>query len=70
MASTGTSDCVYNLISILDHSLKGTQVYDQYVKDAEAEGNQELASFFRDVQEEDRKRSDRAKKLLAHHLTH
>ena len=70
MATTGTSDCVYNLISILDHSLKGAQVYDQYVKDAEEEGNQELASFFREVQEEDRQRSERAKKLLAQHLSH
>ena len=68
--ATGTSDCTYNLVSVLDHSLKGAQVYDQYVKDAEQEGNQELASFFREVQEEDRKHSDRAKKLLADHLTH
>jgi hypothetical protein len=70
MASTGASDCIYDLVSILDHSLKGAQVYDQYVKDAEEEGSQELASFFRDVQEEDRQRSERAKKLLAQHLSH
>lgn len=39
-------------------------------KIAEQEGSQELASFFREVQVEDRKRSDRAKTLLAEHLTH
>lgn len=70
MADTGTSNCLYNLISVLDNSLKGAQLYDQYVKDAEEEGSQELASFFRDVKEEDRQRSERAKKLLADHLTH
>ena len=47
---------------LLEHS--------RYVKDAEEEGNQELASFFRDVPEEDRQRSERAKKLLAQHLAH
>ena len=70
MASTGTSDCIYNLVSILDNSLKGAQLYDKYVQDAEGEGNQELASFFRDVKEEDRQRSERAKKLLGQHLSH
>ena len=49
MASTGASDCIYNLVSILDHSLKGAQVYNQYVQDTEEEGNQELASLFREV---------------------
>jgi rubrerythrin len=68
--ATGTDNCTYNLVSVLDHSLKGAQVYEQYIKDAEQEGDQELASFFREVQEEDRKRSERAKKLLADHLTH
>lgn len=68
--ATGTDNCTYNLVSVLDNALKGAQLYDQYIKDAEQEGDQELASFFREVQEEDRRRSDRAKKLLAGHLTH
>lgn len=67
--ATGTDNCTYNLVSVLDNALKGAQLYDQYVQDAEQEGNQELVSFFREVQEQDRKRSDRAKKLLADYLT-
>ena len=70
MADTGTSNCVYNLISILDNSLKGAQLYDQYIQDAEREGSQDLAEFFRDVREKDKERSERAKKLLADHLSH
>lgn len=70
MANTDTSDCIYNLISVLDHSLKGAQVYDQYIRDAEQEGSQELATFFKEVKESDKKRSDQAKKLLAEHLAH
>ena len=68
--TTGTPDCVYNLVSVLDHSLKGAQVYDQYIQDAEREGHQELVQFFKDVQQQDRERSDRAKQLLTHHLAH
>lgn len=68
--ATGTDNCMYNLVSVLDNALKGAQLYDQYIQDAEQEGDQELVSFFREVQEQDRKRSDRAKKLLAGHLTH
>lgn len=69
-AATGTPDCVYNLVSVLDHSLKGGQVYDQYIRDAEKEGHQQLAEFFREIQNQDRERSDRAKKLLGEHLGH
>jgi rubrerythrin len=41
----------------------------QYLKDAEQAGDQELASFFRDIQEEDRQRAERAKMLLRQRLS-
>ncbi len=69
MAETGTKDKHYNLTSVLYHALQGGENYDQYISDAEAEGDDELTQFFRDVQEEERNRAQRAKGLLATRLT-
>lgn len=65
---TGTQDEHYNLVSVLYHALQGGEVYDQYIADAEQHGDQELAQYFRDVQEEERQRAERAKKLLGARL--
>ncbi len=61
---TGTRDVTYNLVSVIYHALQGAEVYDQYIRDAEQQGNQDLAQFFRDTKEEDARRADRAKQLL------
>ena len=63
-SKTGTSNENYNLVSIMYHSLKGAQTYDTYIKDAEQSGDHDLAQFFREVQQEDKRRSERAKQLL------
>jgi rubrerythrin len=65
---TGTQDEHYNLVSVLYHALQGGEVYDQYIADAESHDDQELAQYFRDVQEEERQRAERAKKLLGTRL--
>lgn len=62
---TGTPDEHYNLVSVLYHSLKGAQIYAQYSEDAEEAGDSELASFLREVQDEEQSRAERAKRLLA-----
>lgn len=62
--STGVSDRVYNLVSVLYDAAAGGQVYAEYIEDAEKEGDQELAAFFREVQQEDARRAQRAKSLL------
>jgi rubrerythrin len=66
---TGTQDVHYNLISVLYHTLQGAETSVQYVSDAEESGDEELARFFRDVQEEDRRRAERAKTLLGQRLS-
>ena len=63
-SKTGTSNEYYNLVSIMYHALKGAQTYDTYVKDAEQNGDHDLAQFFREVQQEDQRRSMRAGQLL------
>ena len=69
MAETGTKDKNYNLTSVLYHALQGGENYDQYISDAEAEGDDDLVQFFKDVQSEEKDRADRAKKLLAERLS-
>ena len=67
MASgTGTSNPTYNLVSVLYHALQGAELYAQYASDVG--GDQELASFFREVQQQEQQRADRAKQLLATRL--
>jgi len=63
--ATGTPNAIYNLSSVLFHALKGGASYDQYIEDAEREGNHELADFFRRVRDEDSMRADEARLLLA-----
>jgi len=64
--STGTRDTIYNLISVLYHALQGAETYEQYARNAG--GDQDLANFFREVQQQEQQRADRAKQLLAQRL--
>ena len=66
---THTPNPQYDLASVLYHALKGAQICDTYVKDAEQGGDQELAQFFRQVQQEDVSRADKAKQMLARRVT-
>lgn len=62
--SNRLSNRVYNLVSVLYHAAEGGQVYAGYIEDAEKEGDEELASFFREVQQQDAERARKAKSLL------
>ena len=66
---TGTRDITYNIVSTIYHTLQGAETLALYIADAEQQGDQELAQFFRDVKEENQRRADRAKQLLARYLT-
>ena len=63
--ATGTPNTIYDLSSVLFHALEGGASYDQYIQDAEEEGDRELADFFRRVRDEDSMRADEAQRLLA-----
>jgi rubrerythrin len=63
--ATGTPNTIYDLSSVLYHALEGGASYDTYIEDAEREGDQELADFFRRVRDEDSTRADEAQILLA-----
>jgi len=63
--ATGTPNTIYDLSSVLFHSLEGGASYDTYIRDAKREGDQELADFFRRVRDEDSMRAKEAQRLLA-----
>ena len=67
--NTGTGDVTYNLVSILYHALQAAETHDQYIRDAEESGDKDLAAFFAEVKQENTRRADRAKELLARRLT-
>lgn len=67
--STGTRDITYDLISTAYHLLQGAETVTTYIEDAEQEGNQELAQFFRETKDEYTRRADQAKQLLATHIS-
>jgi hypothetical protein len=64
--STGTSNPTYNLVSVLYHALQGAENYEKYAADAGSD--QDLASFFREIQQQEIQRADRAKQLLSARL--
>jgi hypothetical protein len=65
---TGTHDVVYNLVSTIYHALQGAETEAMYIADAQATGDQELIQFFTDLKQENARRADRAKQLLARQL--
>jgi hypothetical protein len=65
---TPIPDEIYDIVSVLYHALQGAETYDQYIRDAEQRGDQELAQYFREVQEEEIRRALRGKELLARRL--
>jgi rubrerythrin len=65
---TGVSNDIYNLVSILYHDLQGAENYARYAADAEQSGDQELAAFFREMQQTDSELSGRILGLLRNRL--
>jgi len=66
---TGTHDETYKLISLLYHTLQGSERLAQYLEDVQGSEAPELVAFFREIQAQDRDRADRLQVLLRHHLT-
>ncbi|MDQ6619390.1 MAG: hypothetical protein M3Z31_06790 [Pseudomonadota bacterium] len=62
---TGTPDVTYDLISVIYHALQGAETYGKYIQDAQQGGNQEVAQFLREVQQENERRATRGRELLA-----
>lgn len=60
----GTPNAVYNAVAVLYNALQAGAQYNEYIADADREGDQEMADLFRRLQQEDSRRADELKKLL------
>ncbi len=65
---TGTKDKDYNLIWFTEQCLANVLKMEEYAGDAERDGDQELADFFRRAQNESRKGAEQGKDLLRKRL--
>ena len=65
---TGTKDKDYNIIWFTEACLSNALRLETYIQDAERDGDQELAEFFRKAQADSRKGGEEGKKLLASRL--
>jgi hypothetical protein len=66
---TGTKDKDYNIIWFTEACLSNALRLETYIQDAEREGDEELAEFFRRAQGESRKGAEQGKQLLASRLS-
>jgi hypothetical protein len=65
---TGTPDKDYNIIWFTEACMSNALRMETYIADAEREGDDELADFFRRAQAESRKGAEQGKGLLASRL--
>jgi hypothetical protein len=65
---TGTKDKDYNIIWFTEQCLSNALRLETYIDDAERDGDNELAEFFRRAQGESRKGAEQGKQMLAQRL--
>lgn len=66
---TGTKDKDYNVIWFTEQCLSNQLRLEEYVQDAERDGDSDLADFFRRAQDASRKGAEQGKELLASRLS-
>jgi hypothetical protein len=66
---TGTKDKDYNIIWFVEQCLDNALRLETYIKDADGDGDTELAEFFRRAQGESRKGAEQGKALLRARLS-
>lgn len=66
---TGVSDPNYNLILVLQQALEDCHRYAHFAQDAREQGDEELASVFDELAEQDRELGERCKRLLLERLS-
>jgi hypothetical protein len=66
--TTGTKDKDYNLIWYTEQCLQNALRLEIYVKDAERDGDDEIADLFRKAQADSKKGGEEGKRLLAQRI--
>jgi hypothetical protein len=65
---TGTKDKDYNVIWFTEQCLSNALRLETYIQDAERDGDNDLAEFFRKAQHESQKGAEQGKELLKNRL--
>ncbi|HYI62873.1 MAG TPA: hypothetical protein VEW93_13850 [Acidimicrobiales bacterium] len=65
---TGAGDALYDLVVLLQQALEDCVRYQHFADDARHADDEELASFFAELADNDREVAERAKQLLAERL--
>ena len=65
---TGTKDKDYNVIWFVEQSLSNVLRLEEYIQDAERDGDSDLAEFFRRAQGASKKGAEQGKELLRNRL--
>ncbi len=66
--ATGTSDPTYDIISVVYHALQGAETIQKYLDDSSTED--ELRTYFEQVQQGYRRAADKGKQLLVQRIEH
>jgi hypothetical protein len=66
--TTGTKDKAYDIIWFTEKCLDNALRLETYIQDAERDGDDELATFFRKAQADSKKGAEQGKQLLAARL--
>jgi hypothetical protein len=66
---TGTKDKDYNIIWFTEQCLNNALRLENYIQDAERDGDDDLATFFRKAQADSRKGAEQGKQMLAQRLS-
>ena len=66
--ATGTSDPTYNVIAVVYHALQGAETIQKYLDDSGTE--EELRTYFAQVQQGYRRAADMGKQLLVQRIEH
>ena len=68
MAKTPVPNENYDVVSVLYHLLQGADTIEKYCQDADTASDQELTSFFREVQENSNQMARKAQDILKKRL--
>lgn len=68
MANQALKDKDYDLISVVYNAARGAEICRQYMEDAQKEGDNDAAQFFKEVREQNQKLAQKGKDLLKQRL--
>lgn len=67
---TGASNIEYDLVAEMHELLEGNYALEQYIEDAQQAGDQEAASCFKQIHDQNRENVNALRSLLAKRIAH